>query len=295
MTEFHSIDTRPLISDLLKDNASVIESVKKILKTEPLYQDNVTRYDDIWILRYVLSHKKKSESAAKAALKTMQFREKYKLNELGDIRYKLPSLDVAYEKVASPAEIKYRKFLHDESYYHVLPDEKKGIVTYIRMAKLDTSGLGANLSEDEIFECYIKLNEPSYQILDHITRSTGRLTKQLKIIDLEGQRLRNFNRAFLKKDAAVSTKIEDFYPQMLGMMAIVNAPSWFIKFYKAVRVFFPKRLIEKVDVLPPKNKVTSNDLARIFKYVAKENFSEKYGGSSTTWPPPHAGLLFQKT
>jgi len=294
MPKFHSIDTRPLISDLLKENASTIESVKKILKTEPLYQENVSRYDDIWILRYVLSHKKKKEPAAKAALKTMHFREEHKLNELGDIRYRVPTLDMTYDIDRSPTHLKYEKFVGDGTYYHVLPDEEKGIVTYIRMSSLDMNGLGANLSEDEVLEWYMKTNESIYQILDHITRSTGRLTKQLKCLDLEGQRLTNFNRAFLKKDAAVSTKMEDFYPQMLGMLAVLNAPSWFSTFYKAIRVFFPKRLIEKVDVLPPKHKVTSNDLARIFKYVSEENFSEKYGGSNTIWPPPYAGLLFKK-
>lgn len=86
------LDHRPLISDLLKTHADKIEEVRNIIKEEILYNkdDNAKRYDDIWILRFVLSHKKNIKSAAKAAIKTMQYREEWKLNEMGDIRHKFP-------------------------------------------------------------------------------------------------------------------------------------------------------------------------------------------------------------
>ena len=50
---------------------------------------NSKLYDEIWILRFVLSHKSNVKKATNAALATMKFREEKKLNELGDIHHRI--------------------------------------------------------------------------------------------------------------------------------------------------------------------------------------------------------------
>lgn len=292
--EFDLFDDRPLISVLLKEHESAIDAIKNILKSNSLYQENITLYDDIWILRFVLSHKKKVSAAAKAALETIRFRAEKKLNELGDIRHRVPTQDPSQTDNMFPASKRMNEHVSEGGSYHVLPDAQRGVITYIRVDKVDMKALNSELSDSDILDSIIYLNETIYQILDHMTRKTGRLTKLLKVVDLQGVGLKNFNLTFIKKDAANTKKMEDFYPQMLGMLVVANASSWFSKLWKVVRKFFPARFVEKVDILPSVDKVKEKDLKLVFKYISYENLPVQYGGLNTTWPPQEVGHFFKK-
>ena len=99
-------DERPLISDLLLKHSKDIENVRNKIKDEELYRKDTDdtaaaaaaatnsrhrRYDDIWILRYVLSHAKDNDNfdgAANAAIQTMIFRDEKNLNNV-DLRYRM--------------------------------------------------------------------------------------------------------------------------------------------------------------------------------------------------------------
>merc|ERR1712151_998877 len=179
-------------------------------------------------------------------------------------------------------------------YYHTLPDINRGIVTFMRVDKVDMKAIATKINDDDLVEAYIYLNESIYQTLDHITRTTGRLTKQLKVIDFEGANLKHINMKFIKKDSTVNKKLEDFYPQMLGMLVIVNSPSWFAKLFRTIRPLFPIRVIEKVDILPTKDKMKIKDLDRLFRYISKNILPEKYGGLNYKWPLPEASLIIKK-
>jgi hypothetical protein len=54
------------------------------LASDPLYEPN--KHDDLWIVRFLLSHKQKVKAVTKAAQYTLQFRAKHQLDEV-DIRY----------------------------------------------------------------------------------------------------------------------------------------------------------------------------------------------------------------
>jgi len=177
-------------------------------------------------------------------------------------------------------------------YYHTLPDAKRGVITFMKVEKVDMKTMGSAISGDDLLDAYIFLNESTFQILDHITRSTGRLTKQLKCIDFEGARLRQISMNFVRKDAAINKKLEDYYPQMLGMLVVVNAPTWFSNLFKTIRPLLPRRLLEKIDILPSMKKLQAKDLDKIFKFISWKNLPERYGGLNVKWPLPQAGLNF---
>jgi hypothetical protein len=99
-----------------------------------------------------------------------------------------------------------------------------------------------------------------------------------------------------KREGAISNALEDYYPQFLGCMLIANSPSLMSKIWFAMRPFFPKRLIEKVDFLPPLSKLKKSKetyLKPITKYVAVEHIPERFGGMNKEWPLPCAGFQFQ--
>ena len=293
----HSHDDRPFIKDLLGIHAAAIESVREAILRDSVGRDvyykggNPKRYDDIFFLRFVLSHKGKVESASKAALKTIKFRDDRKLNELGDIRHRLRNLGVSNATSSGeplPNHALYESFCGKNTGMITLPDKDRGIIIYCDVGQIDMDGIAAGMSEEKMKEYILLVNEAIFQILDDTTRRTGRLTKQMKIIDMGNVSLRKLNRAYIKRDAACSKALEDYHPQILGTVFIANAPSWLSSVWTVMKRFFPKRFVEKVDILPTLSqlKKSKDSLKPLLRYVSEEHLSERYGGKSKEWPLP---------
>ncbi len=279
-------DERPLIGDLLERHASKIESVRKIIEGDPLYKkcNNSSIYDDIWILRFLLSHKNNAKSAAKAAVKTMHFRDEHKLNELGDIRYKVVSSMTRPKPYHFPATIKKYVFgcTDVHTFLYTLPDKNRGIFNFVRFAHMDWKKIDETMSTEELEEAYIYGNESVYQILDDITRRTGKLTKLLRVVDLEDTRIRNVNIPYLKRDGAAGKMIEDYYPQMLGAVVVCYCPGWVTGMWNVLRHMFPSRIVEKINFMG--KKIRSKDVKFFLKHISLENLPAKFGGKDETWP-----------
>ena len=58
-------DVRPAVKDLIAKHRVSIDKVKTMLEPNPLF-DPSKKHDDLWILRFCLSHKNKPKGAAKA-------------------------------------------------------------------------------------------------------------------------------------------------------------------------------------------------------------------------------------
>ena len=206
-SEQQSYDERPLVDDLLDKHAKAIASVRESILSDSeckaLYEkdDNTKRYDDIWILRYVLSHKGHVKSASKAAMKTIKFREESGLNEVGDLRPRMKQHGVPdSEKMASieplPGYQLYNKYCEENAICTTLPDENRGIVVYYDMGKLDQHGLAEGMDTEQMVDMVLYANEAMFQVVDEITRKTGRLTKVMKIVDMVSHCIRvlSYNR-----------------------------------------------------------------------------------------------------
>ena len=301
-------DDRPLVADLLATHSEAIASVQEGVYANEIGKELFTKggnpqcYDDIWILRFVLSHRGNVKSATKAAIKTMIFREEKKLNVVGDLRHKLKNYngddnDVTRSDATStdlPGRKLFNSFCEKDAIINFLPDKNQSLWIIPQLCKINLDKVVAEMSQEELSEWYLYGNEAFYQILDEITRRTGRLTKSMKIIDMTNMQLLKMNRTFVKRDAAASKASEDFYPQLLGTMFIFNSPRWLSGFWILVRPFFPKRVAEKFVFLPSllKMKKTKKDFESISRYISEEHLPEKYGGMNKTWPLLHAGSHF---
>mmetsp|Transcript_10030 Transcript_10030/g.11130 ORF Transcript_10030/g.11130 Transcript_10030/m.11130 type:complete len:307 (-) Transcript_10030:217-1137(-) len=277
-------DDRPFISDLLKEYSSEIESVRNIIQDDNLYNkgDNSTRYDDIWILRFLLSHKKNVEKAAKAAIKTMHYREEMKLNELGDIRHRTGSI-TGPTSIQFPMVVKYQSFCKNPSdIINTLPNKDRGIVTYLNIGGVNTKKLAKEMSVEDIQEAYMYSNECTFQVLDEVTRRTGKLTKWLKILDCDGLYFTDLSMKYVQKDGAANKASDCFYPQLLGAMLIVNSPSWAQNIWKVIRPFFPVRVVEKINFFG--SDINPEDKKHFLRYISEESLPEKYGGNNKEWP-----------
>jgi len=320
-------DERPLISDLLHQYATEIESVRNKIKDEDLYQQDAAyigrrRYDDLWILRYILSHGKQGdlEAAANAAIETMIFREEKNLNnhdEDSDLRYRMQNVGDTHDTelfhsmfssattttttaaTATATPLPGWKKLNECCGEHALmmiqPDLNRGPILIFEMKTFNQNVVYELFSPEELLESNIYTNECIFQVVDEVTRRTGKLTKYCKIINCADAQLSNINRQYLQADAAVSKQLENMYPQLVGTVLIVNSPSWISLIWSFMAMIMPQRVVSKIDILPPIHSTAEEKYLEPFlKYISQEHLPEKLGGMNTQWPLECFGRIYQK-
>ncbi|CAB9499828.1 expressed unknown protein [Seminavis robusta] len=271
-------DDRPSVADLIQKHRKDIDAVRAILQAEePLFVP--TKHDDLWLVRFLLSHKKVKEAAA-AAKTSIQFRHQYHLDEQ-DLRFspdlnQLPD-DEGWKKLSSNSQ--------PGAYSFTLPDASRGPLAYMQFADIDQNGLAKLIKDDEMFQSMLHVTEWSFQWCDHVTRTTGRLTKQARIVGLKNFKfLKMLNLEFMSRQGEATKKIEDCYPQLLGSLFLCDPPTWIDVPWTLVRPFLPKRVVAKTDFVKPNEK--EKDLKKMYRFLTKENLPQRYGGASTLWPLP---------
>jgi len=287
---FDPHDDRPFVKDLLKEHAEKIECVRqRILQSDddktPLWDPK--RYDELWILRFLMSNKYKVKEASKAALKTMKFRHENKLNELGDTRHLIKNYGVQRkEGDEKEEELPYYSVWNSVCGENCItisqPDPNRGIMVYMDVGRIDIDRLMGIMTKEEMKEYRMHATEASYQVLDEVTRRTGRLTKITQILDESNVSLLKVNRKAIKQDADISKEFEDYYPQALSSIYIFNAPSWVNALWAVLRPIFPKRLAEKIDFVPAAQTLYKP----LLRHVSEANLPERFGGKNKKWPLP---------
>ena len=265
-------DDRPAVRDLVEQHWDQIQLVREGLQDDPLY--NEIRHDDLFILRFFLSQKK-VEKAISAAKATLLYRQKRLLDEK-DIREDFPGPSCSNEAVR-----KYFDCTEEGSFLFSLPHPDRGVVAFIKYAGFDQHKLVSTVTLEEWPFWYF--SEWAFQTLDSITRRTGRLTKSIRFIDLDGFQMWHSNREKVNRDAISAKELEDNYPQLLSSLYLINSPSWFETAFSVVRPILPQRFVAKFDVINPSNET---HVPRLLKHLAEEHIPERYGGKCTLWPYP---------
>ncbi|CAK9270140.1 unnamed protein product [Sphagnum jensenii] len=99
------------------------------------------------------------------------------------------------------------------------------------------------------------------------------ISQTLTILDMKGLTMRHMNkqvRNFIQKITKVD---QDFYPEYLGKMFIVNAPTAFKAMWAVVRPWLDKRTQKKIEVHGP------NFSSKLLELVDSENLPVFLGGS----------------
>jgi len=324
--DFDPHDDRPFVKDLLREHAASIEDVRGKIRSDEsvraLPEAHRERYDDgLWIVRFLLSNHGRVKDATRAAIKTIKFREEQHLNEIGDIRHMLMNYGVSVVEDDDENNNNNNTLVNDNTtitattttttttvaknkndffpYYHeynscfgkdcvtvTQPDPDRGIMVYMDAGGIDANRLADTLTRKQQTEYRIIANEATYQVLDDVTRRTGRLTKLTQIMDETNVSILKVNRKSIQQDAEISKELEDYYPQLLASIYIFNAPRWVHAIWKVLRPLFPKRLVEKVDFMPPNATKKGIVYEPLRKHVSEANLPERYGGTNPNWPLP---------
>mmetsp|Transcript_7842 Transcript_7842/g.11421 ORF Transcript_7842/g.11421 Transcript_7842/m.11421 type:complete len:304 (-) Transcript_7842:87-998(-) len=266
-------DDRPAVKDLIERHSFKIDEVRSKLRENVLFDEK--KHDDLWILRYLLSHKLRVKSAAVAAIATLEYRDVHQLDS-ESILNDWPGLDCSNENVRT-----YQSCCDDDAFRYCLPHPQRGIVMYMRLAGVNQKRMREEIQDANDLP-FAFLLEWTFQWLDRITRQTGRLTQSIRIIDVSDIQRSMMNRENGKRNGEVARKLSEFYPQILAKMFICNAPSWVYGLFNTFRPFMPKRVAEKVEFCQPKAK--EKDLNKLLPFLSEGHIPTRLGGNYETWP-----------
>ena len=270
-------DERPSVKELIDKNRTAIDDVTEKLQDDHLY--DASKHDDLWILRFVLSHKNKIGPAVKAAKYTLKFREEHQLDH-EDIRPYPPSHGPDHPRKATTNQ--YLGLCGEDASRFCIPNAQRGLIGFLQLSSIDQHRLATQLPEDLWLPTFMYMSEWTHQWLDYITRTTGRLTKHVRFVNADGLRLSMIDKETQKRDGRVMEIMEDCYPQLLQGIYIINAPSWMQMPWRLVRPFFPKRVVEKLDFITPRK--NARELKRLLKHISEEDLPARFGGKYEPWP-----------
>ena len=269
-------DGRPSIKDLITEHRERIDQLKQNLVNDAPEFDE-SKHDDLWLLRFILSHKKKIPAATKAAKYTLKFRKEHKLDDV-DLRFHPPGPTAQCDGLLRYAEYTDK----EDTFQWTLPDDSKGPVTFIRYAGLDQHQLVKHVAEEDWLASFLYCSEWSHQWADRTSRVTGRLTKNVRLVDLNGMKVLDFSMTNSKRDGKVMNLMEDCYPQLLQAVYVVNPPIWISTIWDLCRPLMPKRVVAKFDIIRPAKKDKDREL--LLQFIDESNLPTKFGGTYEKWP-----------
>ena len=73
-------DDRPLIKELLAERAEQLDALRELASVHPHY--DASRHDDLWLLRFLMSHNYEAARAAKVARQVLAWRRDHRMDEV---------------------------------------------------------------------------------------------------------------------------------------------------------------------------------------------------------------------
>lgn len=234
--------------DMLRNSLkNEIEAHKRVEKADPNFGD------DIFLLRYILSHHKKGlEKCKQFVIKTMEWRKKY-ADVLLPLRRDLADVN---------CDDKIRPYMPGGLHYNTLDGHplflvRNGIANPHLVMK-------TGITSEQLSEWMVLTKECSHAYCDAQSRLLNRLIKIVSIQDFKYSSMKAFNRGFMAGVTSSSHVSESVYPQLLKKSVIVNMPYLLKKVTALTLKLLPHGLQEKIALCQ------ETDPARIAAFVSKE-------------------------
>ena len=171
-------DTRPSVKELIAQHQDCIHQVRLPLQDDPLFHAQI--HDDLWILRFVLSHKSRIQNSLRAARATLAYRHHYHLDTT-DLRH----CNVHETSSSTPAAVqRFMHFCAPHTVRYVIPDASRGVIGFYQLSGLDQQLIVRDLDEADWEDTFRFIAEWIFQWNDYITRTTGQLTKPIRVMHI---------------------------------------------------------------------------------------------------------------
>ena len=222
---------------------------------------NLDNYDDLFLLRFLRARKFDLEKTMEMFKKFLQWRIDMKVDELRE-SYEMENL-IAIKK------------LYPHGYHRT---DKEGRPIYIELYdKTDVKALFKITTEDKMVKYYIKQYERQIKyIFPACSAAVKRPVEQsCTVLDANGIGITSLFgpiKGFVKLASDIG---QDYYPEMLGKMTIVNVGFLFRAVWSMVKAFIDPKTQNKINLLKSTYK---DDLLAL---IDEENLPSFFGGKCT--------------
>ncbi len=197
-------------------------------------------WDDIWLLRFVLSFAGDAAKQAKSARACAAWRAQH-----------APLLAAAASGTPLPKDATIRALCVTD--YHA-PTRFGEPVSIVRAGLCSPPALLAVVSADEFQEWLLYQKEQAFIACDAATRKGRLLVKCVTVVDLLGVSLLSASSSAsikYQKIVAETGKISEFvYPQLLGRQILLHPPRMFGAIFSVIKQFMSDKVIDKLGVCP---------------------------------------------
>jgi hypothetical protein len=253
-----TVDESISIEHLLLKHRSFINDLQKQVPA-PLSSngkpgDNFVKYDDLFYLRYALSHENDLKGAKEALAFTFKFRsspEHCQRAELVSTHAMLnnDSTIVESKKWSVAGALGVGQDGQPNEHGVLKEHTGQGFVMCVRIAMCKREEMQNSQPFNELRRMQLLHREKSFQYVDRLTRETGLLCKQVMLLDFAGASMSSMRDSRTRSiQAEVSNISKHIYPQLVDKLAMVNAPSWLAVLLKAFRLILPKSTLEKIEL-----------------------------------------------
>lgn len=180
-------------------------------------------------------------------------------------------LDQPYSEVTAVEKLMNNNYMHKT--------DKFGRPLHIEhVGKLDVEATLKQYTVDQVVRVKCHLFEFKKKILMNFSETdlhlgkTGISDQTCAIIDLNGMSKSQFNTATLSFLKAVSKINQDYNPELMGKMFIINAPMMFSVIWRIVKVFLHERTRAKISI------IRGPGIAEMLEVIDAESLPEFLGG-----------------
>jgi hypothetical protein len=234
------------LGDLLELHRHKIEQLKERLSD--ILVDNPetvsgTNYDDIWILRYVLSNA--SDPASDKGIKKAEDSMRKSITWR---RQHAAALKAISEGQPVPFDSKFKEY---NAVFRIYGNDG-GPINIVCLSGSNPGALMDNASFKTVEEYLLMTKEEDYLICDRKTRESRKLVKMVSIIDMHDYGLFDGggDRRFAKALGQTSNVSSDLYPQLLAKTIVVNTPTFISFVVRMMKLFMSERTFSKIAFLP---------------------------------------------
>ncbi|KAL4906143.1 hypothetical protein BDW74DRAFT_139089 [Aspergillus multicolor] len=228
------------------------------LRSELEKEGYTERLDTLTLLRFLRARKFDVAASKAMFVASEKWRKEFGTDDLAR----------TFEYTEKPEVFKYYP-----QYYH--KTDKDGRPVYIeKLGNIDLTALQKITTDERMLKNlvteYEKLADPR---LPACSRKAGKLLETCcSIMDLKGVGLMSAPSVYgyLKQASVVS---QNYYPERLGKLYLINAPWGFSTVFSVVKGFLDPVTVNKIHVLG------SGYQAELLKQVPKENLPKQYGGT----------------
>ncbi|KAF9973644.1 cytosolic factor, phosphatidylinositol/phosphatidylcholine transfer protein [Actinomortierella ambigua] len=244
------------VGNLDEHQQKMLDEFKALIKSEGIFVEE--RHDDHLLLRFLRARKFNIQLTHKMFVDCENWRKDNKVDELID--------GFKFEEEEAVRKCYPR-------YYHNI--DKAGRPIYIeRVGMIDIKTLFKVTDEERMTKQHVLSYEKLIRDrMPACSRKAGRHIEQCcTILDLKGVSLRQFASAFgfIKRTSAIA---QNYYPEMMGKMFVINAPMMFTSVWGMVKPLLDEVTVNKIVILG------SNYQATLLADIEAENLPADFGGS----------------